>query len=63
MPAHPLRRAGKLPSVTTVAAASALPNQLTDVISAPGCASTLSYIAGGRVGMGMPCMSRSSWLT
>ena len=60
MPAQPLRRAGEFPSVTAIAAASAVPNRLAGVTSAPSCASTVSYVVGGRVGMGMPCLTRSS---
>ena len=41
-------------SVTAIAAASAVPKQLADVISVPRCASTVSYVVGGRVEMGMP---------
>ena len=50
-------------SVTAIAAASAVPKQLADVISVPRCASTVSYVVGVRVGMGMPCLTRSPCLT
>ena len=62
MPAQPLRRAEEFPSVTATAGPPAVPNQLADVTSPPSCASTVSYVVGGRVGMGMPCLARSSWL-
>ena len=62
MPVRRWTRGGEFPSVTAIAAASAVPNQLADVISIPGCASTVSYVVGWRVGMGMPCLTRSSWL-
>eukprot|EP00959_Pyramimonas_sp_CCMP1952_P298842 6250751-Pyramimonas_sp.AAC.1 len=44
VPARPLRRAGGLPSVNAVAAASAVPNQVADVISASGCANAASFV-------------------
>ena len=30
------------------------------LVSVPSCASIVSYVMGGRVGMGMPCLTRSS---
>eukprot|EP00959_Pyramimonas_sp_CCMP1952_P110610 2314082-Pyramimonas_sp.AAC.1 len=64
MPAQPLRRARNSPSVTAIAAASAVPNHFADLISAPSCVSNVSYVVGGGWEWAChACLTRSSWLT
>ena len=61
MSAQPLRRAGNFPSVTTIAAASAVPNQLAELIMASSYASTASLCCGRTDGVSLCCGWEGGW--